>query len=211
MPYYAGARVLIYRTDLFTAAGLKPPTTYAELTADADKLKAKNGKDPNFSAFYMPGRYWYAAGAWVYGDGGKIADKDANGKWAGTLESQQARGRSDSSGPIAEKYSKGDPTKNENDQDAIFAPGHSALLYGNGWELGAVQSQPKDPNDPAKGNVDTAVKGKVASVPLPGATAGTPCRRSSVVPTSPSRRRARTRRWPRSGSSTSPTPRSRAS
>ena len=32
VPYYAGARVLIYRTDLLNKAGLKPPTTYAELS-----------------------------------------------------------------------------------------------------------------------------------------------------------------------------------
>jgi N,N'-diacetylchitobiose transport system substrate-binding protein len=174
VPYYAGARVLIYRTDMFKAAGIKPPTTYAELTADADKLMAKYGKDPKFSAFYMPSRYWYAAGAFIYGSGGKIADKDASGKWAGTLESQQSEAGLQQFATIAEKYSRGDKTKTENDQDAIFSTGHSAMLYGNGWELGAVQSQPKDANNPAKGNVDTVVKGKVAAVPLPGTSAGTP-------------------------------------
>ena len=46
------------------------------------------------------------------------------------------------------------------------------MMYGNGWEVGAVESQPKDPNDPNSAKVDTAVKGKVASVPLPGFTAG---------------------------------------
>jgi N,N'-diacetylchitobiose transport system substrate-binding protein len=175
VPYYAGARVLIYRTDLFTAAGLQPPTTYADLISDATKLQAKYGKtDPKFSAFYMPSRYWYAAGAFIYGAGGKIADKGADGKWAGTLESPQSEAGLQQFATVAQKFSKGDPTKTEADQDAIFSQGHSAMLYGNGWELGAVQSQPKDPNNPAKGNVDTAVKGKVASVPLPGATAGNP-------------------------------------
>jgi N,N'-diacetylchitobiose transport system substrate-binding protein len=61
VPYYAGARVLIYRTDLLEAAGLKPPTTYTELLAAADALKAKNAADKDFAAFYMPGAYWYAA------------------------------------------------------------------------------------------------------------------------------------------------------
>jgi N,N'-diacetylchitobiose transport system substrate-binding protein len=176
VPYYAGARVLIYRTDLFTAAGLKAPTTYDELISDATALQAKYGgsKDPKFSAFYLPSRYWYAAGAFIYGAGGKIADKGADGKWTGTLESQQSEAGLTQFATIAQKFSKGDPTKTEADQDAIFAQGHSAMLYGNGWELGAVQSQPKDPNDPTKGNVDTVVKGKVAAVPLPGASAGNP-------------------------------------
>jgi N,N'-diacetylchitobiose transport system substrate-binding protein len=122
----------------------------------------------------MPSRYWYAAGAFIYGNGGKIADKDSSGKWAGTLESSQAEAGLQQFADIAKKYSKGDKTKTENDQDAIFSTGHSAMMYGNGWELGAVQSQPKDANNPAKGNVDTVVKGKVAAVPLPGNAAGTP-------------------------------------
>ena len=56
VPYYAGARVLIYRTDLLAASGIQPPKTYSELLAAADKLKADNAADPNFAAFYMAGR-----------------------------------------------------------------------------------------------------------------------------------------------------------
>ena len=173
VPYYAGARVLIYRTDLLEAAGLKPPTTYTELLAAADALKAKNAADKDFAAFYMPGAYWYAAMSWVYGEGGQIATKGSDGKWAGTLSQPQAQAGLQKWADLQKNYSKGDPTKDENDQDAIFAQGHAAFLYGNGWELGAVQSQRKDPNDPNSPMVDTAVKGKVAAVALPGASAGT--------------------------------------
>jgi N,N'-diacetylchitobiose transport system substrate-binding protein len=172
VPYYAGARVLIYRTDLLTKSGLTPPTTYADLLTDAAKLKADNASDPNFAAFYMPGAYWYAAMSWVYGQGGQIAKKGSDGKWAGTLEQPAAITGLQQWADLTKNYSKGDPTKDENDQDAIFAQGHAAFLYGNGWETGAVQSQHKDPNDPNSAMVDTAVKDKVASVPLPGATAG---------------------------------------
>lgn len=173
VPYYAGARVLIYRTDLLEKAGLKPPTTYAELIAAADKLKADNASDPNFAPFYMAGANWYAAMAWVYGEGGSIAAKGSDGKWAGTLESAKSLAGLQKWADLQKNYSKGDPTKDENDQDAIYAQGHAGFLYGNGWELGAVQSQKADPNDANSANVDTAVKGKVAAVPLPGATAGT--------------------------------------
>ncbi len=171
VPYYAGARVLIYRTDLLTKSGLQPPKTYADLIAAADKLKADNAADKNFAAFYMPGAYWYAAMSWVYGEGGQIASKGGDGKWTGTLSQSNAQAGLQKWADLVKNYSKGDPTKDENDQDAIFAQGHTAFLYGNGWEAGAVQSQKKDPNDPNSPNVDTAVKGKVASVPLPGASA----------------------------------------
>jgi len=172
VPYYAGARVLIYRTDLLEKSGLKPPTTYTELLAAAAKLKADNASDPNFATFYMPGAYWYAAMAWVYGEGGQIAAKGGDGKWAGSLSQSNSLAGLQKWADLQKNYSKGDPTKDENDQDAIFAQGHAAFLYGNGWEGGAVQSQHKDPNDPNSPMVDTAVKGKVASVPLPGASTG---------------------------------------
>lgn len=173
VPYYAGARVLIYRTDLFKKANLQPPTTFDELTADATKLAAANKKTKNFSAFYMPGRYWYAGMSFVYGNGGAIASQ-TGGKWAGTLESPQAEAGLTQWANLTKSFSHGDPTKTEADQDAIFAQGSSAMLYGNGWELGSVQSQHKDPNDANSPMVDTAVKGKVAAVPMPGAAAGTP-------------------------------------
>lgn len=171
VPYYAGARVLIYRTDLLQAAGVQPPKTYADLIAAADKLKTANAADPNFAAFYMPGAYWYAAMAWVYGEGGQIATKGSDGKWKGTLEDAKGAAGLQKWADLQKNYSKGDPTKDENDQDAIYSQGKAAFLYGNGWELGGVQSQKKDPNDPNSANVDTAVKDKVAAVPMPGASA----------------------------------------
>jgi N,N'-diacetylchitobiose transport system substrate-binding protein len=172
VPYYAGARVLIYRTDLLEKSGLKPPTTYSELLAAADKLKADNASDPNFAAFYMAGANWYAAMSWVYGEGGQIATKGSDGKWAGSLSETKAVSGLQKWADLQKNYSKGDPTKDENDQDAIYAQGHAGFLYGNGWEVGAVQSQRKDSNDPNSPMVDTAVKGKVASIPLPGTSAG---------------------------------------
>ena len=43
VPYYAGSRVVTYRTDLFKKAGIKKlPATTAEYVADAKKLLAKN-------------------------------------------------------------------------------------------------------------------------------------------------------------------------
>ncbi|GAA3349232.1 sugar ABC transporter substrate-binding protein [Amorphoplanes nipponensis] len=167
VPYYAGARVLIYRTDLFDKAGLKAPKTYDDLVAAAKTLKEKNGSDKQFSAFYMPGKYWYAAMAWVHGNGGTIAKKDGD-KWVGTLSEPGAQQGLTKWAEIAKTYSSGDPTKDENDQDAVYAQGKSGMIYGNGWELGAVQEQPKDPNDPASAKVKTKVNGKVATAPLPG-------------------------------------------
>src|SRR5581483_10041896 len=85
VPYYAGSRVVIYRTDYWKQAGLKKaPTSQAQFLADGKKLQAKFGaKDKTFSAFYVAGPDWYTALGWVYDFGGKIAD-DSSGKWVGT-------------------------------------------------------------------------------------------------------------------------------
>ena len=54
---------------------------------------------------------------------------------------------------MVKKYSKADPTKNENDQAGIFAQGEAGMFYGNAWEQGAAEQVKKDPNDPNSGAV----------------------------------------------------------
>jgi N,N'-diacetylchitobiose transport system substrate-binding protein len=132
------------------------------VNADLDKVKAANAKDPHFSAFYMPGKNWYAAMSFVYGAGGKIAD-NSGGQWAGGLSSAQAQQGLASWQTIATKYSVGGATKDESDQDAIMAQGHVAAILGNGWEVGAV-------TDPKTGNPKLAPN--LATFPMPGTSAG---------------------------------------
>jgi N,N'-diacetylchitobiose transport system substrate-binding protein len=89
VPYYAGSRVVTYRTDLFKAAGIrKVPTSLAEFTAAAKKLDAKN-KQKGFSPVYIAGTNWYVAMSFVYDFGGKIATQ-VSGKWKGMLDSPRA-------------------------------------------------------------------------------------------------------------------------
>jgi N,N'-diacetylchitobiose transport system substrate-binding protein len=163
IPYYAGSRVVIYRKDLWTKAGITTvPTTLDQLYADLDKVKAANSSDPNFSAFYMPGEYWYAAMSFVYGAGGKIAT--LNGKtWQGGLESSAAQQGLNQWAKLAKDYSVGGATKNEADQDTVMAQGHVSAILGNGWEVGAV-------TDPKTGNPKLAPD--LSTFPMPGTAAG---------------------------------------
>ena len=61
VPYYAGARIVVYRKDLLEAAGIPVPTTLDEFVQAGIKLKQGNASTPNFSGIYFPGKYWYAA------------------------------------------------------------------------------------------------------------------------------------------------------
>ena len=162
VPYYAGSRVVIYRKDLFAKAGITAaPATLDELNSDLDKVKAANAGDKAFSSFYMPGKYWYAAMSFVYGAGGKIAEQNG-GKWAGTLESSQAQ-QGLTAWQKLTSYSVGGATKDESDQDAIMAQGHTGAILGNGWEVGAV-------TDAKTGK--PALAPVLGTFPLPSNTAG---------------------------------------
>src|SRR5215212_5051096 len=85
VPYYAGSRVVTYRKDLFSKAGIKKlPGSLAEYTADARKLATKN-KSKSFSPVYIAGTDWYVAMGFVYDFGGQIATR-YRGSWVGTLD-----------------------------------------------------------------------------------------------------------------------------
>ena len=94
MPYYAGSRVVTYRTDLFKKAGIsKLPATTAQYVADAKKLLAKNPKK-GFSPVYIAGTDWYFAMGFVFDYGGGIATQ-VSGKWKGLLDLAEVARRPD--------------------------------------------------------------------------------------------------------------------
>jgi N,N'-diacetylchitobiose transport system substrate-binding protein len=141
IPYYAGSRVLIYRKDLWDAAGVTTaPTTLDELKADLDKVKAANSSKVNFSALYLPGQNWYTAvsfGANTYGVSGLIA-KANGGNWSGTLTDPKFLQGIQTWNDLQKNYSVGGATKDEKDQDALMAHGNISAIIGNGWEAGSV-------------------------------------------------------------------------
>ena len=90
VPYYAGSRVVTYRTDLFRQVGIKRlPTSLAQYTAAARKLGARN-KAKNFSPVYIAGTDWYVAMSFVADFGGTIAVQNSKGGWVGTLDRPKA-------------------------------------------------------------------------------------------------------------------------
>ena len=90
-PYLAGSRAVIYRKSMFAKAGIgQTPTSLAELQTAAQKLMSSFGDDKRFSAFYFPGKYWYAALPFVWDQGGDIAVQDGD-QWRGTLDSAEAQ------------------------------------------------------------------------------------------------------------------------
>jgi len=137
VPYYAGARAVIYRKDQYRGAGIKStPTSFAQFLADGKKLMKKYGKkDGGYSAIYFPGKYWYFAMSVVYDYGGKIAVR-SGGKWKGTLNSPQALQALNQVKTMFKTLTRASKTTDEaNPQQAlVFAKGKVGSFIGNGWE-----------------------------------------------------------------------------
>jgi N,N'-diacetylchitobiose transport system substrate-binding protein len=136
VPYYAGARAVIYRKDQYRAAGVKgTPTTLNQFVTDGKKLMKKYGKDSGYSAVYFPGKNWYASMAFVYDYGAQIAARKS-GKWQGTLNSPKALAALTRLKSIVTSLSRASKTTDEaNPQQAlVFAKGKVGSFIGNGWE-----------------------------------------------------------------------------
>jgi N,N'-diacetylchitobiose transport system substrate-binding protein len=161
-PYYAGSRAVIYRKDMFAAAGVQPPTSMDELLTVGQKLMAAHSSDPNFSALYFPGKYWYAALPFIWDFGGDIATQ-GGGKWQGSLNSAGSQQGLTTLANLVSKLSKADKTGDEAKQDAAFAQGHIAMIIANGWEVGVI-------TDPKAG--DPKLADKLGVFPIPSHTAG---------------------------------------
>ncbi|MFJ4683983.1 extracellular solute-binding protein [Streptomyces sp. NPDC088789] len=161
VPYYAGARVGVYRTDYFTEAGIdEAPGSYPELISALDRLKDSLGADnPNFSALYLPGRYWSAAMGFVKDAGGEMAVKDGD-RWKGALsEPASVAGLTTWKGLI-DTYYRGDRAKDNGDQPAVVGQGRVGVFYGNTWEAEAAAD--------SRSGGDPKLKGKFATFAFPG-------------------------------------------
>jgi N,N'-diacetylchitobiose transport system substrate-binding protein len=90
VPYYAGSRVITYRTDLFKKVGVKkPPTSLAQFQTELTKVGKMEKHVKGFAPLYVGGEDWYTALSFVYDYGGSIAAK-SHGKWVGTLASKKS-------------------------------------------------------------------------------------------------------------------------
>ncbi|GAA3051211.1 sugar ABC transporter substrate-binding protein [Kitasatospora albolonga] len=161
VPYYAGARVGIYNTAAFQEAtgSADFPATEDELRVALDKVAAKRKGDKTYSALYLPGPYWYAAMSYVEAYGGTIARFDSTGKWHGSLHDAKSQQGVQHFVDLVKKYNNGDLTVNELNQSGVLGKQKTAMLYGNGWEIGTATA-------PVGGN--PALKDVLKVVGMPG-------------------------------------------
>jgi N,N'-diacetylchitobiose transport system substrate-binding protein len=164
LPFYAGDRVLIYRKDMFTAAGIDPTTITSKdaLIAAAKTLQQKNASVKDFSGFYVAGQNWYSLLQNVWDRGGDLAT-ETSGTWKADLESAAStQGIQD----YVDYYKAGSTGPKDNDEMNppeydLFHQGKVGMFIGNGWEIGS-----------AIGTDGKLTADQVGVMAIPSATAG---------------------------------------
>jgi N,N'-diacetylchitobiose transport system substrate-binding protein len=165
VPYYAGSRVVTYRTDLFNQINAKVPTSLAEFTAIAKRLGARN-KSKAFSPVYMAGTEWYVALSFVYDYGGKIAIT-RKGKWVGTLDRPAALQGLAAYKRFFEAASRGPKSGDEAHPFpyTVYAQGNAGSIYGAGWFTCCV-------GDYKNRTAQFVMPGHIKGQPIPGFLGG---------------------------------------
>ena len=163
VPYYAGARVMLYRTDLFEEAGIEVPTTLDEMLAAGVALTESNSDVPNFSGIYLPGRNWHAALSFLWEFGGEIATKDGEA-WVGQLDSPASiEGLSFFQQVFDEANAAPADSDDANDYIA-FCNNEVGMMPAPGWKIGQIIN-------PDDGCPD--MEANIGVFALPGSGAGT--------------------------------------
>jgi N,N'-diacetylchitobiose transport system substrate-binding protein len=138
-PWYAGARAFIYRTDVFEDLGLKPPESWDDIQAAAEKIKAE-GND--MAAIGVTGltEHYYLPTVWQ--NGGQIAE-EADGGWKSDMSQPQAVEAIEF---YADLYKKGYAPKaaitwEEPDARTAFINGKLAMMWAGPWDYDAIVTE----------------------------------------------------------------------
>ncbi|XVS60479.1 extracellular solute-binding protein [Actinosynnema sp. CA-299493] len=157
IPFYAANRVVVYRKDLFEAAGVTPPKTRDEWLAATDELD-----EGDTQGIYLPGQNWYVLAGFVWDEGGDLAEQDG-GKWSGTVNTPEALAGADF---YRRLQALGDGPKDSDEakpqQTDVVAGGRVAQFIA---VPGAAELVAK---------ANPALADRLGFFPIPGKTAATP-------------------------------------
>jgi N,N'-diacetylchitobiose transport system substrate-binding protein len=137
IPYYGGARIVVYRTDLLQAAGLEVPTTIDEFIDAGVALKAANASTPNFSGIYFPGRNWHAMLSFIWEAGGDIAVQEGD-EWVGELASPESVEGLETVQRIMTEANAAPADIDDANDYIAFCNGEVGMMLGPGWKMGQI-------------------------------------------------------------------------
>lgn len=158
IPWYAGVRSVLYRTDVFEELKIEEPKNWAELRDAAKKIS----EEKDMIGFPVAGDASYFLLPFVWGAGGELAvEKD--GKWTATLDGPEAQEGVSFFTDLALKdkvSSTGATTWMENDVQDNFIDGKIGMTISGSWTPKAIiEAEPE-------------MEGKIAAFPIPGKDGG---------------------------------------
>jgi len=159
MPWYAGVRSLVYRADIFEELGLEAPTSWDDIIAAGEAIKAAH---PEMMAFPVPGDAEFQVYPWVWGAGGEIATDDG-GEWTSELDSAESQEGIQFYTDLATKHgfsSAGATTWKETDLSDAFAQGNVAMMLSGSWTPASLVEAGPD------------LEGKIGAAVIPGKDGG---------------------------------------
>jgi N,N'-diacetylchitobiose transport system substrate-binding protein len=136
VPWYAGARALIYRTDVLASLGLSVPTTWDELLTVGRAIRDRTGK----AAFGVAGNAAHYVLPMVWQNGGEIAS-EKGGVWRSEMNSPQAVAAVQFYADLfrTERFAPaGALSWNARDVRKAFEAGDLAMMIGGAWDVRAL-------------------------------------------------------------------------
>jgi N,N'-diacetylchitobiose transport system substrate-binding protein len=158
VPWYAGARALIYRTDVLASLGLSVPTTWDELLTVGRAIRDRAG----MAAFGVAGNAAHYVLPMVWQNGGEIAYRKG-GVWRSGMDSPEAVAAVQFYADLyrTEHFAPaGALSWNARDVRKAFEAGDLAMMIGGAWDLRPILAAHPE------------LAGKVGTALLPAGPAG---------------------------------------
>jgi N,N'-diacetylchitobiose transport system substrate-binding protein len=159
MPWYAGVRSIVYRTDVFAELGLQPPTTWDELVAVGQRIKQAR---PDLLPLPIAGDNEFVVYPFLWGAGGQIATENG-GTWTSGVDSPESRAGIQFYADLALRHGFSTPaaaTWRETDVRDAFTKGQAAMIFSGSWTPKAILEAAPD------------LQGKIGAFPIPGPNGG---------------------------------------
>jgi N,N'-diacetylchitobiose transport system substrate-binding protein len=159
LPWYAGVRSVVYRKDVFAELGIEVPTTWDQLVAAGQKIKAAK---PDMLPFPIAGDNEFAVYPFVWAAGGQLAT-ETGGTWKSAIDSPQSKAGIQFYADLALKNGFSTPaaaTWRETDLKDAFTKGQAAMIIAGNWTPKAIVEGAPD------------LKDKIGAFPLPGKDGG---------------------------------------
>jgi N,N'-diacetylchitobiose transport system substrate-binding protein len=160
MPWYAGVRSIVYRTDVFEAAGITElPTTWDQLVEVGNAIKEA---EPDMLPWPIAGDNQFGVASFIWGAGGEVASLEGD-EWTAQLTTPEAREGISFYTGLATEHGFSTPaasTWNEADLRDSFSAGEAAMVIAGNWTIGAITE------------ANPELEGNIGAFPIPGKDGG---------------------------------------